>query len=179
MYFFVPYNISDIQKGIQAGHAALEYAYIFKDDPDYIDFIKNDKTWIILNGGTTNSDLTIDYQYNVDNEDDYNFKYMGDLNNIADELYNNDIKFASFKEPDLNNALTAICFLADERVFNFKDFPTYTDFLKDNGIINAFDATKTSIDPSIHEIKYKEWLDLVGGMKNVILKGLIYRKKLA
>ena len=27
MYFFVPYNISPIQKSIQAGHAALEYAY--------------------------------------------------------------------------------------------------------------------------------------------------------
>ncbi len=26
MYFFVPYNISEIQKGIQAGHAALQYA---------------------------------------------------------------------------------------------------------------------------------------------------------
>lgn len=52
MYFFVPCNISEIQKGIQAGHAALEYAFLYGDTDEYKSFIVNDKTWIILNGGT-------------------------------------------------------------------------------------------------------------------------------
>ena len=60
LYFFVPYNISPIQQAIQAGHAALEYAYKFGNTSDYIDFMINDKTWVILNGGTTNDDLIKD-----------------------------------------------------------------------------------------------------------------------
>ena len=28
-----------------------------------------------------------------------------------------------FSEPDLNFALTAVCFIADERVFNYEDYP--------------------------------------------------------
>jgi hypothetical protein len=53
MYFFVPNNISDIQKSIQAGHAALEYAYHYGDTKLFDDFITKHKTWVILNGGTT------------------------------------------------------------------------------------------------------------------------------
>jgi hypothetical protein len=57
MYFFVPYNISEIQKGIQAGHAALRYARQFSaDNPDVWNFVDNYETWIILNGGTTNNE---------------------------------------------------------------------------------------------------------------------------
>ena len=54
MYFFVPYQLRGIQQAIQAGHAALEYARKFKDDKQFINFVNNWKTWIILNGGTTN-----------------------------------------------------------------------------------------------------------------------------
>ena len=47
MYFLVPYNISEIQKSIQAGHAALEYAHQYKDDPETWEFVKDHKTWIV------------------------------------------------------------------------------------------------------------------------------------
>ena len=56
MYFLVPYNISEIQKGIQCGHAGLDYARKYGNDEDFIDFVDHHKTWIILNGGTTNSE---------------------------------------------------------------------------------------------------------------------------
>lgn len=123
MYFFTIYQLSGIQAGIQCGHAALEYAYKYKDDPDYIDFIENWKTWIILNGGTTNND-------NIN---------LGSLNEIRLSLIDHGIKFSEFYEPDLNNSLTAICFLLDERVFNFRDIDLYnSDAIERLGVDNLF-----------------------------------------
>lgn len=106
MYFFTIYQLTGIQAGIQCGHAALEYAYQYGQTEEYIDFITNWKTWIVLNGGTTNADR------------DFEGIPTGSLNLIGDQLQDNDIEFSYFVEPDLNNALSALCFIADERVFN-------------------------------------------------------------
>ena len=103
MYFFVPYQLTGIQSGIQAGHAALEYADKYGSDEEYIIFVREFKTWVILDGGTTNE------------RRDFDGTAFGSLNQIGDDLLKNDIKFAYFQEPDLNDALTAVCFLADER----------------------------------------------------------------
>ena len=70
-YMFVPYNISDKQKGIQAGHSSDLYGQKFKDDDMNIDFIKNHLTWIILDGGTTNN----------------NSERLGTLNQIYNKYY--------------------------------------------------------------------------------------------
>lgn len=99
MYGFVPYNLSDIQKGIQFGHAVVEYQLKFGKNKEYLDWAKNDKTFIILNGGTTNDT-------------------SGTINALQEELNSLGIKFATFREPDLNNALTGVVFLLDERVWN-------------------------------------------------------------
>ena len=58
MYFFVPYNILDIQKGIQAGHVVEQYAAKHKSAA-YDDYVENHKTWIILNGGPTNNSYNL------------------------------------------------------------------------------------------------------------------------
>lgn len=113
MYFIVPYNISPIQQAIQAGHAALEYARKYSDDEDFIDFADNHKTWVILDGGTTNSTR------------DENDLPKGTLNQYMEQIWDNNIKHAVFYEPDLNNALTAICLIVDERVYNTKDYPDF------------------------------------------------------
>lgn len=94
MYFFVMYNLSGIQKGIQAGHAALEYATKFKDDPDYIDFVQNHKTFIVLDGGGSNEMVE-------------RLIELGDLR----------IPYAYFKEPDLNNSMSAIAFILKDHEF--------------------------------------------------------------
>lgn len=161
MYFFVPYNISPIQQAIQAGHAALEYAvkYYNTANRDFIDFMKNDKTWIILNGGTTNSKGKPGANYRNDPE-----PYRGSLDNIAQQLTMNDIKYSLFFEPDLNDALTAVCFLADERVWDWENYPSFDDYLISSGS---------------GDISYEEWVKKIGGEKNVFLKELIRGKKLA
>ena len=110
LYFFVPYNISDVQKGIQSGHAGLKYLLKFcRYNPEHElwDFLENDGTWIILNGGTTNK----------------NPSTKGSLDLIEHELYGMGIDFTPFYEPDLNDAMSALCFFVDERVYNYEDYP--------------------------------------------------------
>jgi hypothetical protein len=155
MYFFVPYNISSIQKAIQAGHAALEYACKYGHTALFKDFAHNWKTWVILNGGTTND------------EKDENDIHIGTLNQIGAQLFDNNIDFSGFREPDLNNALTALCFIVDERVFNEEDYPDINDYI----------STQAE-DIEFSEI-YNEWIELIGGKKNEFLRELLNNKKLA
>jgi len=155
MYVFVPYNISPIQQAIQAGHAVEQYAYLHGRNEEYIDYVKNWKTWIILNGGTTNSNRALGTG-----------ESEGSLNQITDSLEDNGIIHAVFNEPDLNNALTAVCFLADERVFNYKDYPDW------NG--SKWWNKNTKVEPF-----YSKWVKKLGGDKNLFLRDLLKYKKLA
>lgn len=95
MYFFTMYNLSGIQKGIQAGHAALEYANKWGYTQSYKDFIENYKTFIVLDGGTSST--------MIDREQ---------------ELERFGVTFASFQEPDLNNSVSAIAFLVPENIYD-------------------------------------------------------------
>jgi len=173
MYFFVPYNISPIQQAIQAGHASLEYVRRFGLTPDLVSFMDNDKTWIILNGGTTNSGL------------DAAEKPQGTLNLLHEDLWTADIKHSIFYEPDLNNALTAICFLADEQVWDYENYPDFRTFvIEEIGIINSdYIQTKMrKIEEDLQQMypeSYKKWVESLGGEKNVFLRNLLKGKKLA
>jgi len=181
MYFFVPYNISPIQQAIQAGHAALEYVRMHGLTEEFNNFVTNWKTWIVLDGGTTNE------------RRDFEGIVQGSLNQIADDLLANDIKFGYFQEPDLNDALTAVCFICDERVFNRKDYPNFVNWLLD---IKMFEEAKNEAQKKNPELwvklrlypelqqemfpeYYKEWVRFIGGVKNVFLRNLIEDKKLA
>jgi len=155
MYFFVPYNISDIQKGIQAGHCALEYAVLYGSTEEFSSFMKNDKTWIILNGGSTR---------NFHFEDD---EFGGDINKTVFSLgLLTGVRVAHFNEPDLNDALTAFCFLADERVWDLESYPDFGDI---QSIGHQYLLPKTE----------EEWVSWVGGRDNVYLRNLIKDKRLA
>jgi len=198
MYGFVPYNLSDIQQGIQFGHSVVEFMtkHFFPEGTPpyrkYMDWANNWKTFIILNGGTTNN--------NKDSE------WYGSLNQIKDELLTNIIPFSYFEEPDLGNQLTAITFICDERVFNYKDYPDFKDYLLNelNDSIQYLKEADTSDSPEsmrktnilLEEIKfikrnkidfekeygklYKIWIaQVMGGKENVYLRELLKGKKLA
>jgi hypothetical protein len=182
MYFFVPYNISPIQQAIQAGHAALEYADKFGGEELFIKFVREHKTWVILNGGTTNQNR------------DFDGIAQGTLNQIADQLLENEIDFSYFIEPDLNDALTALCFIADERVFNREDYPDFVNWLlKIKMYQQAADEAQKNNPALWVELRlksaeeherlfpeyYKEWVRFLGGVKNVFLRELMGDKKLA
>lgn len=109
MYGLVPYNISPIQQGIQFGHAVVEYGLIYGDTDEYQKWAREDKTFIILNGGTTNT----------------NPEARGSLNQYAGSIEILGIRKALFHEPDLGDQLTAVVFLVDDRVFDKEAWPNY------------------------------------------------------
>lgn len=113
MYGLVPYNLSPIQQGIQFGHAVVEYGLEFFETPEYQKWAKEDKTFIILNGGTTNT------RY------DENNNHIGSLNNHRQLLSDEGVQFSSFFEQDLGDQLTAVVFLVDDRVFDKVAWPDY------------------------------------------------------
>ena len=106
MYFLCLYSISPIQKGIQAGHAALEYSEKYQKDRDYKYFVKYDKTFILLDGGTS-----------------------GDMESHLEYFKKNGIKHAEFREPDLNNSISAIAFIVKDRVYKNKDQSAFGKWL--------------------------------------------------
>lgn len=114
MYHLVIYQLSGIQAGIQAGHCAQQYDSQFKDDPETWEFVKDHKTWYVLNGGTTKI-------FSIDGE-----QYVGSLNKDIAKLVEIGYKHAIFREPDLGDQITACCFICDERVFNRDDYPDFS-----------------------------------------------------
>ena len=112
MYGLVNYQLSGIQKGIQFGHAVVEYGLKYGKTDEYQKWAKHDKTFIILNGGTTNNSGYLDS--------------MGTMNKHLVTLQENKTPIALFHEPDLGNQLTGIVFLVDERIFNKDKYPLDT-----------------------------------------------------
>lgn len=164
MYFFVPYNISPIQQAIQAGHAMGEYALKFgRHNPDHTiwTFLEKWKTWIVLNGGTTNS------------QRDFKMIPAGSLNQIGDQLQENGIEFTGFHEPDLQNALTALCFIADERVWDYEKVPDWNDYQEE-----YYKEADGVTDMDYEELRHG-WELRMGNEKNIFLRELLRDKRLA
>lgn len=177
MYFFTIYQLTGIQKGIQCGHCVEEYISKYGSDPEYQDYLKNWKTWYVYNGGTTN--------------DDEESKFYGSINNIVDQLEVNGVKYAVFREPDLNNSITAVCFLCDERVWNYEKYPDFTtsqpfnngtitinsDVMSCNGFSSTFyyDFGDKNPDGQTREA----WTEYMGGEKNLFLRELIKGRRFA
>ena len=137
MYGLVPYNLSPIQQSIQYGHSVVEYGLNNFHDKDYQDWAKLNKTFIILNGGTTN----------------INYDRLGTLNKHADYLESIGVKIARFHEPDLGDQLTAICFILNEKVFNKILYPDYIPYIK-----NTLDKVwSEEFDGWVIEKDYENW----------------------
>ena len=110
MYSFVIYQLSGIQAGIQTGHATNEYQLKFGAFKEYKQWVKKDKTVILLNGGTTNQSNALSTETGTIQ------KYLQFLKFLK-------VKATPFYEPDLNNAMTAISFLVDERIWDRENYP--------------------------------------------------------
>lgn len=138
MYGLVNYQLTGIQAGIQYAHAIVEYGLKHNNEL-FQDWAKNHKTSIVLNGRTTNT----------------NPDRLGDMNKSLQLLIDNNIDHAAFYEPDLGDQLTAIVFIADERVFDNIKYPPF--------------------DVSINQYvgSDEEWVDEIGGEENVFLKDFL------
>jgi hypothetical protein len=166
MYGLVPYNISPIQQGIQFGHAVVEYAQKIRgheeDEKRYNKWARFDKTFIILNGGTTNSSPD----------------RLGTLNKYHEDLINAGILTDFFSEPDLGDQLTAVVFLVDERVWN-RDL--YEDFVPE---VLPWSKNKPSEKKLLeledrNNVNYGHWVTKIGGERNAFLRKYLRNLKLA
>lgn len=159
MYGLVPYNLSPIQQGIQFGHAVVEYGLggRGKTKIEWNEWARNHKTFIILNGGTTNNRVVNDIP-------------VGTLNQHLETLKENDIEVGIFSEPDLGDQLTAIVFLVDDRVFDKETYPDWEDWLNH--------TMKIDEEAGYNE-KYAEWVESVGGEQNVFLREFLSQFRLA
>lgn len=157
MYVLVLRQLNAINKGIQAAHACMEYALQYGNAQDYKKYMEEDKTLIILDGGTSN-----------------------DLIDIDKLLYENNIKYAKFIEPDINNTITAICFLADERVFDRENYPMTCDEYIQKNTIPFCGIISENMGSNYHNSPTRnEYLNLIGGEKNLLLKDIIKDKRLS
>ena len=152
MYSLVLRQLNPIQKGVQTTHGVVEYANKYSFDEEYRQWAETDKTLIVLDGGT--------YQEMV---------------RVYDTLKELGMKFADFQEPDLNYLTTSITFLADERVWNREQYPSWESLPQ---CPCAIDGNMQAIDPNDY-MTYNEWVDMMGGVTNVELRKLIFSKKLS
>lgn len=159
MYSMVLRQLNPMQKGIQSLHAVVEYGEKMKSGnidanikKAYNKWAKEDKTMIILDAGTS-----------------------VDLNNAIYELMVLNVPYAVFYEEDLYGINTAVCFLADERVWDTKNYQSYDEFIQQHIVDHNF---STPLFPT-----EKEWRDYL--FKDVDpepimkLRELIFSKKLS
>ena len=107
-----------------------------------------DKTFIILNGGTTNN----------------NVEKLGTLNQHARMLKKLCIRSAEFYEPDLGDQLTAVVFILSEKVFNDKDYPSFKQFIINElgeYVVKETKAHGAALEKEFPKL-YKKWTTLVG-----------------
>lgn len=164
MYGLVPYNISPIQQAIQFGHAVVEYGRSCDGftslQRTYNLWADKHKTFIILNGGTTNKDP----------------EKLGTLNQHLITLENENIVFDKFYEPDLGDQLTAIVFIVDERVFNKKLYPDFILELPSSS--NPSEKELSHLEKKNND-RYDAWVKLIGGPKNAFLRDFLSGFRLA
>ena len=166
MYGFVPYNLSPIQQGIQFGHAVVEYMLKYHGEEDLVKWAKVDKTFIILNGGTFN-DKTNDEG-----------EYLGSMNRHRETLAANNIKHASFNEPDLQDGLSAIVFLVDERVFD-RDTYVLPEYPSPPGHYMVSPPSPMPIPQQYIDNYNIQVMNILGSAENIFLREFVKPFRLA
>lgn len=173
MYGLVNYQLTGIQQGIQFGHAVVEYGQSVKSAigttklNQYNDWANNWKTFIILNGGTTNTNL----------------EKLGTMNQHLKTLEEKGIYCSSFSEPDLGDQLTAIVFLVDERIFNKEKYPDF-DFTNKTQVTPGYGMwSEDPLNPQFlnenEKLRWNSWVESIGGQTNLWLRSWIKNFRLA
>jgi len=114
MYSMVLRQLTPMQKGIQSLHSVVEYGEMMKQynvsevaKKAYEVWANRDKTMIVLDAGTST-----------------------DLADVISKLKEIGIPHAVSHEPDLYDCITSVCFIADERVWDVKNYPSYEDYIE-------------------------------------------------
>jgi hypothetical protein len=167
MYGLVAYQLcGTIHAGIQFGHAVVEYQQntlgLEPMQKIYNKWAKEDKTFIILNGGTTNR----------------NRERLGTLNKHLKQITEMGVKVGIFFEPDLGDQLTAFVFLVDERVFNRELYPDFQEEKLPYGVRKPSKKVEVELEER-NEANYQKWVEKIGGPKNAFLREFLKPLRLA
>lgn len=160
LYGMVPYQLTGMQGGIQYGHAKDIYSINY-DNKQYKDWLHNWKTYIVLNGGTTNT----------------NKHRLGTLNKHVLTLRSFGLKVAEFYEPDLGDQLLGVVFILDERVFDREKYPDFNKWMELN--YTAEQIVEANNLKRKKDIYYRKWLRTLGGENNLKIRNFISKFKLA
>jgi len=160
-YEIVLRQLNGINKGVQAEHSCKRYMWKYRNDAEtallFDPECPDNETTIMVDGGT--------HQEMVE---------------IQRQLEEAGIKHAYFNEPDLNDCLTAITVIADERVWDrryfqrFEDFENYFETYIESEIQTDLDGVELIGKPD-----YNEWLIHIGGEKNAKLIEILNGKRLS
>lgn len=138
MYSLVLYQFKGIQQGIQTQHAITDYGQAHPENLDYKQWANKDKTTIILSAGGSI-----------------------ELVDAIAQLIANDITHKTFKEPDLYDMPTAVCFLVDERIWDKIKYPDVPYQYRDNMQMIA------------------DFNKILGNEKNIFLRSFLSNYRLA
>ena len=123
-YEIVLRHLSGVNKGVQAEHSAKRYIWKYRNEPITEIVMENieNETTIMVDGGTHQDMVEIHKR----------FEEAG-------------IHHTYFIEPDLNDCMTAITVVADERVWDRKNYKSYMNFagateFNNQGEINRYFA---------------------------------------
>ena len=147
MYSIVLRQLDGQNKGVQTTHCVCEYVRKHWDDEDLQQWINQDKTLVMLSGGTVPD--------------------MNEIRACFDEV---GIPYETFEEEDLAGITTSICLLADEKVWDRKNYPSFNEFAKTYTETTGFTNTDDLI------VVYER---LVGGHQNAVKKEILNNLRLA
>lgn len=162
MYSFVLRQLSPMQKGVQTTHAVVEYETFYGKTKEYQTWANVDKTLIVLDGGT-----------------------YPEMMELLETLGNENIKHCYFTEEDLNDLVTSITVIADERVWNKKEYPDFESWILtqekylETVCMGYHKSSYVTDDDEKRKEAYIEWIKFIGGIKNVKLRELISSKRLS
>jgi hypothetical protein len=150
MYCLAERHLSPVQKAIQSAHAIVEFIGHTTPMDEHAkvlaQWMDEDKTIIILDGGNSDEMMT-----------------------CLATLKDNHIPFAEFHEPDMGGFLTAICFLVDERAWNYDVYGrSYEEY-----------NCRCYLESGVEHLDYNGWIDKIGGARGKIIKEMISTRRLA
>ncbi len=159
MYGIVPFNLSMAQKGIQFQHATQRYNNKFLFTSHYTSEQYNafehwalkDETSCLLQCYGTN-----DYPDS-----------LGHLNTISGQLTELGVLVSEFREPALNNSLTAICFLLPKVIWDRRTYPNPGKHIDYDGIIKHIESGLPDYTQGIPEV------EAMGGVTNFKIRRII------
>lgn len=147
MYSIVLRHLDGQNKGVQTTHGVCEYVRKHWNDEDLQQWINQDKTLVMLSGGTVSD--------------------MNEIRTCFDEV---GIPYETFEEEDLADITTSICLLADEKVWDRKNYPSFNEFAKTYIETTGFTNTDDLV------VVYER---LVGGHQNAVKKEILNNLRLA